>query len=155
MTPTLNGRIQTRVFLLLVVGIPWTLFITPLLPAGGPPDDPFSALLRTDLEAMYEVTFTALGIVLVFGLGWELVYHGLQQFRWEKDWPALFGLLTGINEGIVAWFGLEAALADDLAVTGTQFVIVFVPLWILIWLIANGPMRVVFIRWRFRGGRII
>ncbi len=25
------------------------------------------------------------------------------QFRWEKDWPTMFGYLTGINEGIVAY----------------------------------------------------
>ena len=27
--------------------------------------------------------------------GWEFLYHGLQQFRWEKDWPTLFGLSAG------------------------------------------------------------
>jgi hypothetical protein len=30
--PTLNGRIQTRIFLLAVVGSIWTLIITPILP---------------------------------------------------------------------------------------------------------------------------
>ena len=36
MLPTLNGRIQTRVFLLLVVGGIWTLLLTPVLPLGAP-----------------------------------------------------------------------------------------------------------------------
>ena len=38
-------------------------------------------------------------IVVVLGVGWELVYHLLMQFRWEKDWPTLFGLLVGVPEG--------------------------------------------------------
>ena len=34
---------------------------------------------------------------------WEFVYQLLMQFRWEKDWPTLFGYLTGINEGILVY----------------------------------------------------
>ncbi len=34
MLPTLNGRIQTRIALLVVVGGLWTLLLTPLLVAG-------------------------------------------------------------------------------------------------------------------------
>jgi len=33
----------------------------------------------------------------------ELHYHFLQQFRWEKDRPTRFGLLTVINEGALMW----------------------------------------------------
>ena len=32
MIPTLSGRIQTRIWLILFIGIPWTLIITPFLP---------------------------------------------------------------------------------------------------------------------------
>ena len=35
MLPTLSGRIQTRIFLLVVVGGLWTLIITPVLPTGA------------------------------------------------------------------------------------------------------------------------
>ena len=92
MVPVLSGRIQTRIFLLGVIGSLWTLAITPLLPPTSAP-----------LSDRYKATFTVLAVVLVVGLAWECLYHFLQQFRWEKDWPAFFGLLTGINEGIVAW----------------------------------------------------
>jgi hypothetical protein len=92
----------------------------------------------------------------VVGLVWELLYHGLQQFRWEKDWPTLFGLLTGINEGIVVYFVLQAGLPWDVGdVPGVAFVIMFATTWILVWLVANGPMRVLNLRWRFRGGRLL
>ena len=36
MTPTHLGRLQTRIFLVLFVGLPWTLLVSPFLP--GPRD---------------------------------------------------------------------------------------------------------------------
>lgn len=143
MTPTLVGRIQTRIVILVTVGALWTLLITPVLPGID------------DVGEGYRVTFTALAIVLVVGLLWELLYHWLQQFRWEKDWPTLFGLLTGVNEGIVTWFILVALLGDAASVTLAQFLIHFTTTWVAVFLFLNGPMRVVNIRWRFRGGRFI
>lgn len=143
MTPTLFGRIQTRIFSVAIIGSLWTLIITPVLPG------------ITDLGDAYAVTFRALAVVLVVGIGWEFIYHGLQQFRWEKDWPTLFGLLNGINEGIATWFVLLAILPPDLGITGAQYVMHFGTTWIAIFLFLNGPMRVFAIRWRFRGGRLV
>ncbi len=34
-------------------------------------------------------------------------------------------------------------------------VIDFAVVWLAVWLVANGPMRVPFIRWRFHGGRLV
>jgi hypothetical protein len=135
--PTLNGRIQTRVFLLLVVGGIWTLLLTPVLPLGVP------------LGTAYGDTFVVLLTVLVLGVGWEFVYHLLQQFRWEKDWPTLFGLLTAVNEGLLVW------LLVPVPVSIGVFLVQFLSTWILVWLAAIGPMRVPFVHWRFRGGRLI
>ncbi len=143
MTPTLSGRLQTRLVVVAIVGGLWTLLITLALPGDAP------------LADKYQVTFRALALVVVLGLGWELVYHALQQFRWEKDWPTLFGLLTGVNEGIVVWVVLLAILPDDLDVTAAQFLLHFVTTWLVVWLWLNGPMRVVALRWRFRGGRLV
>lgn len=147
MIPTLAGRIQTRIFLVVVVGAVWTLLITPLL--GVP--------RFATLGERYEQTYYGLFLVLVFGIGWELVYHGLQQFRWEKDWPTLFGLLTGINESILVWLVVSnSEVGDPDAALGLgDFTVFFWSMWILIWLVANGPMKVVFLRWRFRGGRLL
>lgn len=146
MLPTLNGRIQTRIFLLVVVGGIWTLIITPALPG-------FAASL-----AEYRVTFTLLIATIVLGVGWELIYHFLQQFRWEKDWPTLFGLITVINEGLLLWFLLQLDVVpgvDGPRVPLSAFVILFLTTWLWVWLVANGPMRVPFIHWRFRGGRLV
>ncbi len=141
MLPTLNGRIQTRLFMLATWGVLITLVITPVLP--GDPD--------------HRTTYLILAAVAVLGVVWELVYHGLQQFRWEKDWPTLFGFLTLLNEGALVWLllGLEAVPGIDGVPRLSAFLIDFLVIWVVIWLWVNGPMRVPFIRWRFFGGRIV
>ena len=143
MTPTLLGRIQTRIVVLAILGGLWTLLITLALPG------------EAALGDKYQVTFRALLLVIVLGIGWELIYHAVQQYRWEKDWPTLYGLLTGINEGIVVWLVLVAILPDDLDVTAVQYLIHFATTWVVVWLFLNGPMRVLALRWRFRGGRLV
>lgn len=148
MVPTLSGRIQTRLFLLLAIGIPWTLIVTPIAPHHP----------GAGIGHLYETTFWVLAEVIIVGcVIWEPLYHGLMQFRWEKDWPIMFILLEGIPEGLVA-YGLLHAIGPHphpaAATTGT-FLVDFVVLWILVWLAAIGPMRVLFHRWRFRGGQIL
>jgi hypothetical protein len=142
--PTLAGRLQTRVFLLATVGLALTILVTPILPTSA------------SLGAAYRATLGVLVTVALLGLGWELAYHGLQQFRWEKDWPTGFGLVTGLNEGLLVWLLVGAGAvpgADGLA--GRPFVVHFLVVWIGVWLCANGPMRVPFLRWRFHGGRLL
>ena len=144
MTPTLFGRLQTRIFSVAIIGSLWTLLISPLLPGGGSLDD------------RYRATFAVLAVVLVIGLLWEFLYHLLQQFRWEKDWVELFGLVTLVNEGIVAWLIVDADLAPGRpTVSGWAFAIHFLTTWLVLWVWIFGPMRVPFMRWRFRGGRLL
>jgi hypothetical protein len=145
MTPTLFGRIQTRIFIVATIGVIWTLLITPIAALAVPGNPP--------LSAVYKVTFKALLIVGVVGIAWEGVYHFLQQFRWEKDWPALFGFLTGINEGITTYVWLR--IFNFGTVPGGAFLIHFASTWLVLWVWVTGPMRVVFLRWRYRGGRLI
>ena len=143
MVPTLSGRIQTRIFLIVVIGGLWALVIGPLLPGGGSTGD------------KYRTMYAILLIVVVLGVGWELVYHGLQQFRWEKDWPTLFGLLLGIPEGLVAfWVARTGVLSDAEHVSVAAFVVGFGTTWLVTWLFVNGPMRVFSVHWRFNGGRL-
>jgi hypothetical protein len=142
MVPTLYGRIQTRIVLLAVIGGLWTLIITPALPTGLP------------VGASYRMTFAVLLAVLVLGILWEFVYHGLQQFRWEKDWPTLFGLITILPEGLLVWALLSAGAVPGVEqIPLSAFLLQFVTTWVVVWLFANGPVRIFFPRWRFRGGR--
>ena len=144
MVPVLLGRIQTRIFLLAVVGSAVTALITPLLPGSGP------------LADRYRTAFVVLAAVAVLGVAWELLYHLLMQFRWEKDWPSLFGLLTGVPEAVVLWLLLRAGAVPGVAAgpSVAAFALQFAAVWVAVWLVANGPMRVPFLRWRFRGGRL-
>ena len=144
MLATLNGRIQTRLFMILVIGGLWALLISPALPGAG------------TTEAKYQAMYAILVIVAVLGIGWETVYHGLQQFRWEKDWPTLFGLLVALPEGVVAFAVARTGVlpwAEHVSVAA--FVVGFGTTWLVTWLFVNGPMRVLSVHWRFRGGRLI
>jgi hypothetical protein len=123
------------------VGSVVTALITPVLPVDGP------------LSDRYRTTFVVLSAVTVLGIGWELIYHFLMQFRWEKDWPSMFGLLTVIPEGVLLWVLLSLGALPAAPPMGA-FAIHFAAVWLCVWLFASGPMRVPFIRWRFRGGRL-
>lgn len=140
MLPTLIGRIQTRIAGLAVIGGLVTLVVTPLTAGPGG----------------FATTFSVLAAMIVLGLGWEFVYHLIQQFRWEKDWPTPFALLTGINEGLLGWFAVSAGVVpNSTGLTGAQFLVHFGAVWIVVWLWNSGPIRVPLVRWRFLGGRLI
>lgn len=143
MTPTLLGRIQSRTFVVCTAALLWTLLLTPLLPMGFMP-----------LSDAYRATFTALFLVLLLGIVlWEPLYHFLQQFRWEKDWPAMFTLIEGVPEGWLVYLVLTGILGLDVPVG--SYVLHFATAWLIVFGCLHGPMRVLFLRWRFRGGRVI
>ena len=81
----------------------------PDLPAGDgrvpvDPDHHADPAHRRTLGTSYQTTFTIL--VAVAGARRRLGAASttrIQQFRWEKDWPTIFGLLTAINEGLLVW----------------------------------------------------
>lgn len=140
MTPTFIGRIQTRLLLLATVGVAWTILSSPFLPTGD-----------ASLGEVYTATFRSLAIVALMGaMIWEPLYHGLQQLRWEKDWPTGIGLVTGLTEGVITYL----VLASTMSVSGAAFFIHFLTTWVLVWASVHGPLRVVLLRWRYRGGRV-
>jgi hypothetical protein len=145
MVPTLFGRLQTRLVLLAVVGGLLTAGLAPVLPVAAP------------LADRYRAGYILLAAVALLGLGWELIYQLLMQWRWEKDWPTLFGLLTLASEGAAVWWLNRAGALPGLPtpVPLAAFVIDFVAIWLAVWLTANGPLRVPCLRWRFHGGRFL
>ena len=139
MVPILSGRLQTRLMTLGLLGLLWTLAVTPVLAPGGA------------VGATYRATLFSWACALVLGLvWWEPVYHGLMQFRWEKDWPTLFLLLESVPEA--ALVGLLLRQFGPPATLGV-FLTHFFSTWLVVFLVVVGPLRVPFIRWRFRGGR--
>jgi hypothetical protein len=147
MLPTLWGRIQSRIGFTLVIGGLVALFLTPLLPLG------------VSFGTKYRIAYTVIVTVAVIGVLWELLYHFVMQWRWEKDWPTLFGLLTLVNEGLLIWALLLVGAVPGIdGLTGLQslsYWILFLVVWVAVWIFANGPMRVFSIHWRFRGGRFV
>ncbi len=142
MTPTLSGRLQTRLFLIVAIGLPWTLLVSPIVTALG--GRSFADTLRLTVAAV--LVMGVLGLVI-----WEPLYHWLQQYRWEKDWPTGLGLVTIVNEAVFT----RAAWADEFDVPDDAFVFHIVTTWLVMWFVANGPLRIVALRWRYRGGRLV
>jgi len=139
--PTFSGRLQTRLFCLVVVGLPWTVLVSlPLAPVGGG----FGPVLRVGLVTL-AATLLA-GLVL-----WEPLYHVLMQFRWEKDWPAPFLLAAAAPEAVVVRVLVRSAGGGgSLGV----FLTLFLSTWAVVFLTVQGPLRVLALRWRFRGARL-
>ncbi|GAB5446738.1 hypothetical protein [Gymnodinialimonas sp.] len=146
MIPTLAGRLQTRLFLFIVIGLPVTLAFG-LWQTGGQWD-----WSRIQLYVWFLCTVTGLGLLL------DPIYIFAQSLRWERDWPFVF-------QAFFSW--VEFALALALARTGLlpflpeaafaslgplvlHFTLVFVPSFLAL----LGPMQVLFIRWRFKGGQL-
>lgn len=142
MVPTFSGRLQTRLFTMLLVGLPWTLLVSLTL-----------APLAGGLGPMLRAALFAWGATMLVGLVvWEPIYHALMQFRWEKDWPTLFILLESVPEAVVVWLLLSTF---GPGAPWYVFVTLFASTWLVVFLALHGPMRVVFLRWRFRGGRLL
>ncbi|MGG6267339.1 hypothetical protein ACQ4M3_28755 [Leptolyngbya sp. AN03gr2] len=139
MTLTLIGRWQTRTFLLVTIG----LFVSFLFSTG---------IIGHAPGTMY---YWVLLYVWAFGLCWDVLYHQLQQFMWDHDWPGLFQLGTAIVEGLflagaIRWIGLPGteAAAAHLDLFALHYSLVWIADYFSSWVV----MRLLFPRWRFRGG---
>lgn len=127
------------------VGLGWLLIVGPMLPLAGPTT---ANVHRTGLATLV--------LVSIFGVVWEAIYHALQQFRWDKDWPTLFGLVLGLSEGAVVYHALQRGLPWSVTpISLAPFAWQFASVWLAIWVVTNGPIRILFPRWRFDGGRFL
>lgn len=143
MTYSLAGRMQTRLLLFAIIGGVWTALVTPILPT------------RLSLGTSYGMAFTVLGLIIGLGVLWELLYHLLQQVRWDKDWPTAFSLIAGVPEGLLLWLLLGTdTWFWDVPVTARGFWLLFISTWLVVWAVLTGPIRVLPVRRRWRGGRL-
>lgn len=143
MTPTLVGRWQTRFLLLTVIGLPVTFFWALV-----------SALFGGTIG--FFIPFLNLFLVFVFGFAWDAVYIFIQSFRWDRDWPPLFQLGEGFVESI--WvFSINVFLwfFFGLPLNFILFAFHYWSIWWGVFLMTQGPLRILFPKWRFFGGRWI
>lgn len=138
MTPTLFGRWQTRIFLLGTLGA-----IVTAIFAVAYQDDTF---------------WRVLGFVALFGIGWDIAWIGIQQLKWDRDWPPYLQWATGLWEGVFIYI-----LIDNVGLPGIKqgyvplerFAAHYGLVWLSVYLWSQGPMRALFPLWRFHGGRIV
>ncbi|MCG6138110.1 MAG: hypothetical protein MET45_26355 [Nostoc sp. LLA-1] len=141
MTPTLFGRWQTRLLLLATVGVLVSL--------------PFAmGIIGPGANSVY---FWILGYVAIFGLGWDVLYDYLQKVRWDRDWPAAYQLLAGIWELVFIFCGVQVIGFLPITIPKTElpigaFLIHYSCVWLAVFISSQSLMRIIFPRWRFRGG---
>jgi hypothetical protein len=136
MTPTLFGRIQTRFLLLFSVG-----FIITLLWA-------IFAYLWTGQLLGFLSPLIILIFVALAGIGWDILYTFAQRFRWDRDWPPFLQWVAGFLEMWPAW-----VLGFLLGVPWWLFLLHYWTVFTAVYIMTQGPMRILFPRWRFRGGQ--
>ncbi len=145
MTPILFGRWQTRIFLLatigLIVSLPFAFgFIGP--EAGN--------------HDFHPIFFWVVFWVGVLGLLWDILYNYLQQYLWDHDWPGAFQFFACIAEGIVLGLllklvGLPFINRDEFNLP--WFIVHYTAVSIITYFLSWAVMRILFPRWRFRGGK--
>ena len=135
MTPSLFGRWQSRLFLMGTFGV----FVTAI----------FAYFLQST------VPFIILVGVFVVGLAWDIVYNEWQKTRWDHDWPPVLQLASGILEGLLIFgFIYLFNLVNPLPPIHI-FWLHYTAVWITTFIASQSIMRLIFPRWRFRGGQII
>ncbi|MFB2769718.1 hypothetical protein ACE1AT_10580 [Pelatocladus sp. BLCC-F211] len=142
MTPTLLGRWQTRLLLLATVGI----FVSIPFALG---------LFGSPAGIVY---FWIIIYVAIFGIVWDIVYDQIQKRRWDRDWPALYQLLAGIWEFIfilcgIKVFGFLPVLIPKEELSPFWIFAHYSVVWLAIFIASQSLMRIIFPRWRFRGGQ--
>jgi len=138
MTPILLGRWQSRLFLMGIFGSLTTAL--------------FGAAIN-DLAT----PFIILGYVLIVGLYADIFYDVVQKNRWDHDWPPILHFGSGVLEGAVMWLAIMIlplpGVPEDMSFG--LFLAHYSLVWVVLFAVNWGPMKVLFPWWRFRGGRVI
>jgi hypothetical protein len=135
MTPTLLGHWQVRIFLLATVGLVISLIVS---------------LIVGNTLPLFVLLY-----VLLFGLVWDVIYQLITQFRWDRDWPTSFQVAAGVIEGALVWGLILTKKLPGIAVTPpfVVFLIQYGLIWLIIFVLVQGPLRIVFLKWRYQGGQ--
>jgi hypothetical protein len=135
MTPTLLGRWQIRIFLLPTIGLVIALIVS--------------------LVVQSAVPLFALLYVLLFGLVWDVLYQTITSYRWDRDWPTSFQVAAGVIEGALLWVVILTGKLPGIPQPPPfiVFLIEYGAIWLSIFLLTQGPLRVIWLKWRYQGGQ--
>jgi hypothetical protein len=135
MTPTLMGRWQIRIFLLASIGLVISLIVSLVVHSAVP--------------------LFALLFVLLFGLLWDVLYQFITSFRWDRDWPTSFQVAAGIIEGALIWGLLLTGKLPGVPQPPPfiVFLVQYALIWLSIFVLVQGPLRVIWLKWRYQGGQ--
>jgi hypothetical protein len=145
--PTLKGRWETRLVLLVLIGLPVTAWWSWYLTGNAAPT----------ANAPYLVLFT----IFVIGAALDPVYILMQRFRWDRDWPFAFQLLSMTCEFILALAVISAGLhpylrpssiqrSADLRNVTLHYASILGPSFLAL----LGPIQIFLVRWRYKGGEL-
>jgi hypothetical protein len=158
MLPTLLGRWQTRILLFLCVGLPISAVYAVWL-AGSASAVSTRPWLRLLGQVTYDVRpLQVLCLLLIVGIILDVLYIGLQQFRWERDWPFAFQLFFSIVEFLVV---LAMIRYDVLPFMPAHWIgpgdyFYFFMHFGLVLLVSFigllGFIQIFMVRWRYKGG---
>lgn len=144
MIPTFWGRVQTRLFLFFLVGVPITILVSLWV-----------VLFFEDSISAFLTPYLILWTSLVVGIVLDVFYILIQKLRWDRDWPFAFQFLAGILEGWILFgllrLGLIFVAPSDLpwGIFWTHYSLVF-------WgsfLIVYGPIKTFSPILRYHGGK--
>jgi len=142
MTPTRKGRLQTRIALWLLIGLPLGLGFGLGMQRIG-------------------LALALLGLALLIGLLLDPCYAYLQDRRWDGDWPPLLMLIAGGLEGSLLWLVLEMIAAWQiqpfntfLAISARQFLLMYSTIWFVMFITNLGILNIFFPYRRFKGGKL-
>lgn len=145
MTPSLVGRWQTRIFLLVLIGGIIALgFVWRY-------NDKFHYSDHRRWIPMFVLMY-----VLLFGFVWDILYQIILTFRWDYDWPGSFFFISQGIEGalvflLIRFVGLP--LIPKGSVDFGHFALEYGLIWLVTYGFVQFFMRAFFIRWRYRQAR--
>lgn len=158
MLPTLLGRLQTRLLLILFIGLPVTTVYSVWL-ANRAPANGRTQWIKSFGQVKYDIRpMQILCLLLLLGVLLDLIYIGLQRFRWDRDWPFVFQFFASIGEFALIvvlirlnvfpfmparWIG-----SDDFPYFILHFALVFIPSFVAL----LGFIQIFMVRWRYNGG---
>lgn len=159
MLPTLLGRWQTRILLFIFVGLPITAAYAVWLASIAQPGGRSPPWIKLLGQIAYDVRpLQILCLLLIVGIVFDAIYTGLQQFRWDRDWPFAFQFL-----GLIAEFFVVLGLIQIDALPFMPgrwigrgdypyFFIHFGLVFLVSFMALLSFIQVFMIRWRYKGG---